>query len=237
MSNWFYANAAGQQVGPVSEEEIQNAIQNNLLRGDTPVWRDGMPQWSPLGSTELAASLPGGYQLPAYFPSVNEPDTDIGFFDVLLKKYCQFRGRARRKEFWMFFLWQFIIALVSALILTSTLIAAGIDEKTNDRIMDIYQNILQLAFFLPNLAVGARRMHDIGKSGWWYGGVLLFSICCCMTQLLLIKWMSSLDWVWILLLSLVVSGILVAVNIMLFLWCIRNSQPGPNQYGHNPKGL
>ena len=66
-----------------------------------------------------------------------------------LFKYATFSGRASRSEFWWFALFQF---LVSA--------AAGLVGET-------VNNLVLIGLLLPALAVGTRRLHDIGKSGWW----------------------------------------------------------------------
>lgn len=72
-----------------------------------------------------------------------------------LKKYTVFDGRARRKEFWMFALFNFII----------TFIIAFIESFLDTQIISI---IYTLAILLPSIAVSVRRLHDIGKSGYWY---------------------------------------------------------------------
>lgn len=72
-----------------------------------------------------------------------------------LKKYTVFDGRARRKEFWMFALFNFII----------TLIIAFIESFLDTQIISI---IYTLAILLPSIAISVRRLHDIGKSGYWY---------------------------------------------------------------------
>ena len=66
----------------------------------------------------------------------------------VLKQYGDFSGRARRKEFWMFFLFDTVFRFV----------AAAIDPG----LLAIYY----LALFIPSLAVSVRRLHDVGKSGW-----------------------------------------------------------------------
>ena len=65
-----------------------------------------------------------------------------------LKKYVDFTGRAGRPEFWWFFLFQVIVAVVIGFF------HAGL------------QALASLLLLLPALAVGARRLHDIGKTGW-----------------------------------------------------------------------
>jgi uncharacterized membrane protein YhaH (DUF805 family) len=67
----------------------------------------------------------------------------------LQKKYADFNGRAGRPEFWWFFLAQFLIMVVAGFL------------------GDIVSAIVALGLLVPGLAVGARRMHDIGKSGWF----------------------------------------------------------------------
>ena len=66
-----------------------------------------------------------------------------------LSRYATFTGNASRPEFWWFFLFQILVS-VAASVLGDTIAA-----------------LVSLALLLPALAVGARRLHDIGKSGWW----------------------------------------------------------------------
>ncbi len=81
------------------------------------------------------------------------------YFVDVVKKYVVFEGRARRKEYWFFVLFFFLISLVLSVIeRTLGLYASGVGFLTL---------VLNLGLLLPNLAVGARRLHDIGKSGWW----------------------------------------------------------------------
>lgn len=68
---------------------------------------------------------------------------------VCLRKYVDFSGRAVRSEFWWFALFQLIVMVVASM-LGQTVYA-----------------IVALALVLPSLAVGARRLHDVGKSGWF----------------------------------------------------------------------
>jgi len=79
----------------------------------------------------------------------------------VLKKYAVFSGRARRKEYWMFVLFNLIFAIV-AVVLDNVL---GIAIK-GIGYGPIYI-IFALAMILPGLGVAIRRLHDIGKSGWF----------------------------------------------------------------------
>jgi uncharacterized membrane protein YhaH (DUF805 family) len=82
------------------------------------------------------------------------------YLDVL-KKYVTFSGRARRKEYWMFVLFNLIFAIV-AMVLDNVLGLAN--EQTG---YGIIYTLYTLGVLLPSLAVLVRRLHDIGKSGWW----------------------------------------------------------------------
>lgn len=81
------------------------------------------------------------------------------WFIKVLKNYAQFRGRARRKEYWMFFLVSVIIMLLVHIFLS----VLGTDARTIDSIVDL----LGFSIMIPSLAVAVRRMHDTGRSGYW----------------------------------------------------------------------
>lgn len=76
----------------------------------------------------------------------------------VLKKYAEFSGRARRKEYWMFVLFNTIICFVLGFI-------AGLAGPHSG--LGVLVNIYQLAVLIPSIAVGVRRMHDTDHSGWW----------------------------------------------------------------------
>jgi uncharacterized membrane protein YhaH (DUF805 family) len=109
----------------------------------------------------------------------------MNWYLAVLKKYAEFSGRARRQEYWMFVLINLIISLVL------------------NYVSAFLYGIYSLAVLVPSIAVGARRLHDIGKTGW----------------LLLIALIPVLGW------------------ILLLVWLAKDSQPGSNQYGENPKGV
>ncbi len=79
----------------------------------------------------------------------------LDWFVKCLKNYANFSGRARRKEFWFFMLVSIILGIIAQIIDA----ILGTDKILN--------GVLNLALFLPSLAVGARRLHDVGRSGWW----------------------------------------------------------------------
>ena len=88
------------------------------------------------------------------------------WFIKCLKQYADFKGRARRKEYWMFVLFNFIISFVIGLL------------------GSVLSWIYTAAVFIPSLAVCVRRLHDIGKSGWW----------------VLISLIPIIGWIWLIVL-------------------------------------
>ncbi|NQX82736.1 MAG: DUF805 domain-containing protein [Flavobacteriaceae bacterium] len=79
----------------------------------------------------------------------------MDWYIKVLKQYADFNGRARRKEYWMFVLFNFIFTVS----LSAMSYITG-----NNYLLFIYSVLL----FIPKLAVSVRRLHDIGKSGWMY---------------------------------------------------------------------
>jgi uncharacterized membrane protein YhaH (DUF805 family) len=71
-----------------------------------------------------------------------------------LRNYATFAGRARRSEFWFFFLFTLLAQAVAGII----------DEAATRGVLGAVLSILLL---LPSIAVGVRRLHDNGRSGWW----------------------------------------------------------------------
>ena len=74
----------------------------------------------------------------------------MDYFVGALKKYADFSGRARRKEYWMFILVYMIINIVLSVL--------G---------MEVISGIVSLGLLIPSLSIAARRLHDTGRSGWW----------------------------------------------------------------------
>ena len=218
----FYVAKNGQQTGPFSVEQL-------LAEGVTPetlVWCEGMAQWTPAKDVAeiapLFAQVPPQpsytqptYQQPVYAPPVYGPqrpaqDKNVGFVDALkicFSKYADFSGRARRSEFWYFYLWNFLIIIFTC-------------------------GIGALVLFLPFIAVTVRRLHDTGRSGWWYGASLLLSIPVTIMNLLIQYSDGDTS-------LLVLYGILylcsLGYSIALLVFYVSDSQPGDNQYGPNPK--
>lgn len=153
-------------------------------------------------------------------------------------KYATFSGRARRSEFWYFMLFNFLVSLVLSLI----------------PFLSILSSLWALAVLIPTLAVTVRRFHDIGKSGWKYlyflipgliyVGYLMYFIFTVAfpyikdgsldTELMTELLSSNVS-------SLVIIGVLGLIAIITWIiwivWMARDSEPGENKWGPNPKGI
>ena len=85
-----------------------------------------------------------------------------------LRRYADFSGRSRRREYWMFFLFNLLIS-VAVWFLLAVLFVAGLSETAMMTIMmpvfALY-GLAALALIIPGLAVTVRRLHDTDRSGW-----------------------------------------------------------------------
>lgn len=128
-----------------------------------------------------------------------------------LRKYATFRGRARRKEFW---LWQLFVFLLFSALYAWLFSTIGSFEASSPAEMEqiilatpaarlplAVIGIVGLGLFLPSLAVQVRRLHDSNKTGWW------------------------------LLLTLTGIG-----GLILLIFYLLDGTPGPNRHGPDPKG-
>jgi uncharacterized membrane protein YhaH (DUF805 family) len=111
----------------------------------------------------------------------------MNWYLEVFKKYAVFSGRSRRSEFWFFALFNAIIGGVLSFLdqklglngATKNLETPGAESA------GILSGVYGLIAFVPTLAVGIRRLHDIGKSGWW----------------MLINLVPCIGWIWFLVLA------------------------------------
>jgi len=103
----------------------------------------------------------------------------MNWFFKVIKQYADFSGRARRKEYWMFALFSFIFYIIAAII--DNVLGTDIDGVG----YGLFYILFALGIFIPSLAVGVRRLHDVGKSGW----------------MLLIGLIPLIGWIWIFILT------------------------------------
>ncbi|WP_341220553.1 DUF805 domain-containing protein [Polaribacter atrinae] len=106
------------------------------------------------------------------------------FLKVVKEHYADFNGRARREEYWMFTLFNAIFSIAITVVFTG--IGLAIDVPSLAALSYIYT----LALIVPSLAVMVRRLHDTGKSGWFFlvsliplaGPIWLLVILCTDSQ-------------------------------------------------------
>lgn len=96
----------------------------------------------------------------SYSSSASESSFKRYFVDTLMRKYATVRGRSTRSEFWFFMLYSVIISLVIGVL--DVMIFGG---EAEIQPLSLLYSLIILA---PSIGVGVRRLHDIGRSGWWY---------------------------------------------------------------------
>lgn len=125
-----------------------------------------------------------------------------------LKRYAQFSGRARRREFWSWFLFVWVALFICMYLdvalglggsATSSSAGSGVSFNVNGGVLTL---VFALAMLVPNLAVTVRRLHDADKSGW----------------MLLLAFIPFIGWLY-----------------LLFLY-VQPGTTGPNRFGPDPKG-
>lgn len=88
----------------------------------------------------------------------------MNWYLKVIKQYADFNGRARRKEYWMFFLFNVLVGVVLG-------IFSGIGKAMDSNVISIFFSVISyiysLAVLVPVIAVGVRRLHDINKSGMY----------------------------------------------------------------------
>lgn len=102
-----------------------------------------------------------------------------------LKRYADFSGRSRRKEYWMFVLLQILVLFP---LMAIGFVLGGLSDggEGGSILFLLLVGAFGLVFFIPNLAVQVRRFHDQDKSGWfillglipYLGGIILFIFMC-----------------------------------------------------------
>mgnify|MGYP000573615578 CR=1 FL=1 len=114
----------------------------------------------------------------------------VGAVQSVFSNYANFRGRARRSEYWWWFLAYIIIIFVLGFVERAVLgsgsseVSTGAGEVSASFNAGILSGLFMLASIIPSIAVAVRRLHDIDRSGWW----LLISFVPLIGALLLLYW-------------------------------------------------
>ena len=199
----------------------------------------------------IQETKPSPEQMPPVFRGGVEPR--LTFKEAIgecLGKYATFTGRSRRSEYWWFGLFVLILTLIPTGLAIAT---EGILGKTENAfcivlLMGVASFGVVLWTIIPSLTVQTRRLHDVGRSGWWIvGGVavgLLYPIAKSVVlgfealysdnevqNLIDAFHVSTLGGTVMLLLAMVGLGLSIAV----FVFSLQDSHRGENKYGPSPK--
>jgi len=164
------------------------------------------------------------------------------------KRFLDFKGRSRRKEYWMYLLFVIIVYIV-LMFLDSALGLGG--RVTGDAELTgtsvgaagalsggVLTMIFALVTLIPSIAVSVRRLHDIDRTGWWILLPLGFYLAGAAIALAGIAQAASggsggLATAGV---GLVLSGIAMITGILLLVWYCMPGTVGPNRFGEDPKG-
>jgi len=151
-----------------------------------------------------------------------------------LSSYATFSGRARRAEYWWFYLFTVLVSLASSAL--DAVLDTAFDNEAG-----VVGAVTGLALLLPTLAVTARRLHDTGRSGWW----MLLPVVPLLSTILV-----GFSAAFVTAFTAGTNGAPAAAMTVLVVVCLLttlagyvtltvllclDSRPGPNRYGPSPK--
>ncbi|MFN3387933.1 MAG: DUF805 domain-containing protein [Allosphingosinicella sp.] len=137
-----------------------------------------------------------------------------------LKRYAEFSGRSRRKEYWMYVL----LIVIATFVISFIEQALGLTGMVGP--YGPLSALLIVGTFVPSLAVGIRRLHDTNRTGWW---MLLGIVPYALSVVLLLAGSLALA------ATLGMVALLCAIALLVFM--VLPGTSGPNQYGPDPKGV
>lgn len=154
---------------------------------------------------------------------------------VCFQKYATFSGRARRSEYWFFFLFCLLVSIflsiLDMLLFDKGIFSVTIFGKPNAIGLSF---IFSLVVLLPRITVTFRRLHDIGKSGWLCLPLFIINLILPFVDE---TWLETLanQSLGIAITLLVVLLLFLAYAILMLVWLCRDSEPDANRWGWNPK--
>ena len=158
-----------------STERFATPVSQPSPEAAAPQFRSSEADYGHQASWQQAQSAPASVSTPASAPkdSCKRP-VDMSFGEAIssvFSKYATFTGRARRKEYWYFFLFNLMISIGTLIV--DVLIG-----------LSIFSTLWSLAILIPSLALNFRRLHDTGRSGWY----ILFALIPLVGSILLLVW-------------------------------------------------
>ena len=192
--------------------------------------------------------------------SMAQTNPMMSFPDVVktcLRKYGDFSGRATRAEYWWWVLFTVLTSIALSIVDSIIGYLEGWDHGP-------LETLFALATLLPSVAVAARRLHDIGKTGWWQLAWYAISVTAWLVAgvMYLIAVgreyaithatgdkvsldFEKIDWAnsWEALASfppavivlIAAAVITLAVIVWAIVWMVRQGEPGPNRHGSDPR--
>ena len=168
-----------------------------------------------------------------------------------LKRYAEFTGRSRRKEYWMFYLLRILISFVFG-ILGGSIAGMSASAGTSPNALSsggfgVVQGlnaIVALALLVPSISVTVRRLHDTNRSGWWILAPLvplIIGLTALFSSIGAIATLNSSDVAAAMaggggiVFGLAMLATLV-MGIVVFVFTVLDGTPGPNKFGSDPKG-
>ena len=185
------------------------------------------PQPAPVGTQAWAR--PGATHTGPDGLYVGAPSR--GFLEaisVCLRRYFTFSGRASRSEYWFFILFTVLLAFF-----TSFLDAALFGVAMSEDIAGPLNTLASLGVFVPTLAVGWRRLHDTGRSGWWIGGFILAvpaALFLMMSTAASAAFSPAALGNAVFLMGAMMVGFVIYCIVML-VFLVQRGDPGPNRFG------
>lgn len=167
----------------------------------------------------------------------------VGFDKAIIRgfaNYFTFSGRASRPEYWW---WQLFTAMLVLVSLPGTLLLLVVLSDLNPFLLIAIIPLTILAIFIPSLAVTSRRLHDIGKSGWWQilplgalaGWLILEIVQSLVLSNFYVPSFIRQSLVLASLLGTLLSVLFPCGEVLLLVWQIKKGDEGPNKYGPDPR--
>ena len=160
-----------------------------------------------------------------------------------LARYFDFQGRARRAEYWQFWLFTFVIGFIIGFM----------DKASGGSVFKLIRALFTLAIFIPSLAVAVRRLHDTNRTGWWVlfpAAVFLLSMVLVFStsagplreNLNALNTSGSTAEQDLAVMSAIAGPLMLlflpgcAAAFLTFIFHVLPGTPGPNRFGDDPKG-
>ncbi|MBQ6278707.1 MAG: DUF805 domain-containing protein [Muribaculaceae bacterium] len=227
MSSWQMARNVPELAGLFVSQQPQYSGGYQQPQYQQPQYQQPQYQQPQYGGGYQQTQY-GGYQQPQYgyvdpqLASDNHlamygerPQVSFGdSIKICFNKFADFTGRARRSEFWWFYLFNVLVSSVSC-------------------------GLGGLVCFIPMMAVSVRRLHDTGHSGWWYFIPVIISSVYMITFYPLWIYGLARGKETLITIGFIALGIFILVmlyyTIMQIIFYCRDSDPDENEYGPSPK--